>query len=425
MVAGNIPAMTQADSPLRDRLVLVVGARRSGTNWLGRILTTHPQVVGLPSETHIFSHGAAPLAERVQHANPGSMAMGKTFVDRERFLAAVRGLLDEVLLDNLERLGPDARYLLERTPWHVLHLPLIADLYPDARVIHIVRDGRSVGRSLVSMSWGPDTIEEAATEWRDAVQAGRAGAALMGERYLEVRYEQLLEDPRTRIADLFRWLGLDLDDDTWGAILREAGSEFNVDPASPGVGTDKWRGELSAEDVRAFEAVAGEALAAMGYEPAGASAHAPGRPAAPKRGVPAPRRALRAARDRSAARRARRELHDHYQLVEHLQTLFQEGRDEEAAALFAPRAWVRTVEGSFEREGRGEAAVRDLLSMIAAHRERGLRPSTGEIHASPTAFTTVGTYELDDGSRWVRTLVVHANARRVTRLALYRERVYM
>jgi hypothetical protein len=421
--------MARADSPLRDRLLFVVGARRSGTNWLGRILTAHPAVVGLPSETYLFSHGVAPLAERIQHANPGSMAMGKTFMDRERFLDAMRQMLDEVFADNIERLGRDARYLLERTPWHVSHLPLIADVYPDARAIHIVRDGRAVGRSLVSMSWGPDTIEGAAAEWRDAIEAAQAGAGAMGDRFLELRYERLLEDPRAHTAELFEWLGLELGDDTWERILLEAGSEFNVDPGSPGVAADKWRAELSPEDVRAFEAVAGAQLTAQGYDLAGHAAAPPRRPPSaapsPLRRLSRPRRAWAAAVRRSAARRARRELHDNYQLVEHLQALFQDGGDAEAKTLFAPQAWVRVQDGGEASEGRGEPAVDRLLAALGEHRERGLRPLSAEIHASPEAFTTVGTYELDDGSRWARTLVVHVAARRVTRLALYRQRLYM
>src|SRR5439155_13937772 len=249
--------MGRADSPLRDRVVFVVGARRSGTNWLARILTAHPSVVGLPSETYLFSHGVARFAELVQHANPGSMVMGKVFMERAEFLDAIRELVDRVFLDNLERLGPDSTYLVGRTPAHVSHLGLIAEVYPDARAIHVVRDGRAVARSLVSMDWGPDTIEEAAREWCEAIDGGRAGVEALGDRYREVRYEDLLADPRARAAELFDWLGLGVTDAEWERVLAEAGSEFNVDPGSPGVRGDKWRDELSDDEVRAVERVAG------------------------------------------------------------------------------------------------------------------------------------------------------------------------
>lgn len=425
--------MPRADSPLRDRVVFLVGARRSGTNWLQRILTAHPDMVGLPSETYLFSNGVAPFAELIQHANPGGQAMGKTFMERDHFLDAMRDLLDAVLADNLAHLGPDARYIAERTPWHVLHLPLIADVYPDARVVNIVRDGRAVARSLMAMHWGPKTMEEAAEEWRDAIEGGRAGAEAFGERYLEVGYERLLASPRERTAELFGWLGLELADETWERILVEAATEFNVDPGSPGVRTDKWRDELSAEDLRTFERVAGPQLAASGYDLAGdgAAAGAPSRDDGAGRvpslagAVRAPRELARGALDRTIARRARAELHENYEMVERLQSLLQAGDDDAVRSLFGQRAWVRVVDGEASAEARGEEGVRALLEAVASHRERGLRPLTGEVHASPTAFTSVGTYELDDGSRWSRTLVIQVRRNRVTRLALHRQRVYM
>src|SRR5437764_15470939 len=113
-----MPAVGREDSELRGRMIFVVGARRSGTNWLERILTAHPGVVAMPSETYLFSHGIAPLAERFQHANPGSPAIGRTFIERARFLDAVRDLLDTVFSERAHRAGAEARYLLERTPWH-------------------------------------------------------------------------------------------------------------------------------------------------------------------------------------------------------------------------------------------------------------------------------------------------------------------
>ena len=179
--------MPSAESPLQDRLVFLVGARRSGTNWLQRILQQHPQIVGLPPETYVFNRGIRALTDGFQHTNPGSPLTGTMFVDRDGYQRAVRALVDRAFLDNLERSNPDARYVLERTPWHVYDLELIAQFYPDARVIHIIRDGRAVARSLIAMDWGPDTMEAAAEEWRTSVEAGRRGAAAFGERYREVR----------------------------------------------------------------------------------------------------------------------------------------------------------------------------------------------------------------------------------------------
>ena len=55
-------------------------------------------------------------------------------------------------------------------------LDLIAEIYPDARVLHIIRDGRAVTRSLLALPNGPSTIEDAAEEWRESVAAFRSGS---------------------------------------------------------------------------------------------------------------------------------------------------------------------------------------------------------------------------------------------------------
>src|SRR5207302_1834199 len=195
---------------------------------------------------------------------------------------------------------------------------------------------------------------------------------------------------------------------------------------SPGIRTDKWRRELSAAEVADFERVAGAQLAAKGYELA--TSLVPDRTGPVDRlrrlGTRArrPRAAGRAALDRALARWGRRELHDNYHLVEYLQSKLEAGAEDDALPWFAPRAWVRVVDDGASFEGRGEAAVRELLRVMAEERAGKPRTLSGEIHTSPTAFTTVGTYELADGSRWTRTLVMHVQRRRVTRLALYRRR---
>src|SRR2546430_2928195 len=122
--------MSRADSPLNGRLIFAVGCRRSGTNWLQRILTARPDAAPMPTETHLFSHAVAPLQERFQHTTPDLRKTAVTYMSRDAFLDAVRDFADRVFLENLDLIAPDARYLVERTPWHVYHLDLIANVYP-------------------------------------------------------------------------------------------------------------------------------------------------------------------------------------------------------------------------------------------------------------------------------------------------------
>jgi hypothetical protein len=398
-------------------MIFLVGARRSGTNWLQRILTAHPDVVGLPSETYLFSHGIEPLTALFQHANPGSPMMGRMFVERERFLDAVRNLTDQAFLDNLERLGGDARYLIERTPMHASHLDLIASVYPDARVIHIVRDGRAVARSLVSLGFADD-IEAAAEEWRASVEGGRRGASLFAERYREVVYERLIDGLDGEVGALFDWLDLPASAEVHDRILREAASEFNVDPSSPGVRAEKWRDELSATDLLTIQRIAGAQLRECGYERAAADDGA--RPAPERRRrLRRPRRA----RAPSSAALGRRMLHANHAVVERFEREVSDGALDAALAELAADVQVRIVAGASAHEGRGPDAARKLLDALEQHRVAGLRPTSGHLHASALAFTSVITYELADGSTWARTLVMGTADEKLTAVSMYRYRV--
>jgi hypothetical protein len=387
----------------------------------------------VPTESYLFSHGIQPFSERFQHANPTAPTMGRIFMPREAFLDAMRDLVDRVLLETLERQDANARYLVERTPWHASHLPLIADVYPDARVINIVRDGRAVGRSLVSMPWGPATIDEAATEWRKSVEDARRGGVALGDRYREILYERLLEEPRARTSELLEWLGLELSDETWDRILAEAGAEFNVDPGSPGVRTDKWRDELSDADVRAFERVAGTHLEMFGYERAATDEEGPrsfrrliahDRARAGARLIRQPRSAARAARDRALARRLHADQIAHNETVADFERLVAERHLDDAKALLSARLSARVDAGGGPIESRGNRAIASLLHALDKHEARQMHVLSGHVHASPYGLTTIANYELGDGTRWIRTLVYGVRGGRIREVGLYRRQVH-
>ena len=81
----------------------------------------------------------------------------------------------------------------DKTPRYVRKLELISRVFPEARFVHVIRDGRDVALSLLERDWGPKTIEQAASLWRKRVRAGRRAGAILGRRcYIEVRYEDLV-----------------------------------------------------------------------------------------------------------------------------------------------------------------------------------------------------------------------------------------
>jgi hypothetical protein len=240
-------------------MIFNVGARRSGTYWLQRITCAHAAVAEVPSETYVFSHGIAPLMERFHHDDPEYEEVGQVFARRDRVIAAVRDLCDTVFG---EFVRDGQTHAAERTPWHVYHLPLIAEVYPNARFVHIIRDGRDAVRSIVAQPWGPDNVKDAAEEWRSSVAAGLDAAPVLGERLLEVRYEDVLADPRTAIPQIYAHHDLEggVDD-----ALEAAGAKANIGPQDNRVGAGKWREGWGRRELRDFERVAGDLLRELGY----------------------------------------------------------------------------------------------------------------------------------------------------------------
>lgn len=390
-------------------MIFVVGARRSGTNWLQRAVAAHPRVVAVPSETYLFSEGLAELRKRFHHGAVASSRTGAMHVDRDVLLDALRDLCDAVFLDLMRGIDPGAERLVERTPDHVRHLEAIADVYPDGYVLHIVRDGRDVARSLLSHEWGPAQARDAAIEWRTAVESARAAAPALS-RYREVRYEDLLADPEQTMRAVFGWLGLPAGD--LGGVLAEAGALYNVDPGAPRAAAGKWRTGLPPEALAAVEAAAGDMLRTLGYsdDPAtpddGPTQTEPGR---------RPRRSLR-----RTARTAVRKLGS--EDTQATLDRFLEAAVTDPARireLLADDVRVRIVDGDARSERRGAAAVAELLDAIRDDPAFRGRQVMGFVHPSVPAVTFVGEFE-SDARRYPRVLVLTIEPRGVTRVAYYR-----
>lgn len=416
----------RSDSVLQGRVVFLVGARRSGTNWLHRILGVHPEVQAVPSETYLFSHGIAALEDLVQHGSLGSPSTGRIFMERNEFLDAARDFCDRLFLGLLEREAKPARYLVERTPWHVHQLPLIGEVYPDASVIHIIRDGRDVARSLLTQGWvesAPANMVEAAEEWRAAIVDGRAAAPAL-RRYREVRYEALFADPGAGARDLFEWLDLPVGDELVERVRGEAGARFNVDASMPSVEAGKWRKSLSPEQLAAFESVAGATLTSLGY---GAEPDVPPAPKPARRVRPADitRRAVAALRPPRPP--APKPPPDEPLSLEWIQRLFDDavghihtGRYDELEGLLSDDAHVVTVWDGEEYSGRGRDGFDHLVGRLAADQTHRGRQVRGDVHPGGAVCTGIYTHIGADGRSVDSVVIAHFGHARIRLLAYYR-----
>jgi hypothetical protein len=266
--------------------VFVVGKGRSGTTLVRAMLTAHPEMA-IPPETHFIVR----MSKRPGVVREGRVEIG-VLVDRlqDHHGFAKMGLEPEVVRQQLELSEPPSyagairlifgmyaaskgksRYG-DKSPGHVMHIPALAELFPEARFIHVIRDGRDVLLSNLETRFGPADVAEGALVWRRVVAEGRrAGVELGADRYSEIKYEDLLDDPEGQVRRLADFSSLDFHPDMLRYFKR--GSEIvgsawhhrnlNLPPTK---GMRDWRIEMPGHHVFAFEVLAGDQLEAFGYE---------------------------------------------------------------------------------------------------------------------------------------------------------------
>jgi len=165
----------------------------------------------------------------------------------------------------------------ESTPLHLLYLPLIKKLIPEALVVHIIRDGRDVTASLYRIGWiRPLPWDRAraflppAIFWRWIVSKGRRYGQAMGADYMEVHYEDLVLDPRGTLGRIGQFIEHDLDYDRIQQVAL--GSVHNPNSSFRGDGKEaeantigRWKRMFTAAQIREIESSIGDLLTATGY----------------------------------------------------------------------------------------------------------------------------------------------------------------
>lgn len=186
---------------------------------------------------------------------------------RERSL---RGVLTALFLQLQKHFG--MQRWGDKTPEYVCELPVLHGLFPDAKYIHVVRDGRDVALSGFEQHFGEQNVYMAAREWASAVEkAAEFGRGLPAGQFLEVRYEDFLSQPVAEFARLIEFLDID---DAGGALLAHI--ETHVAPDLMHNNFNKWKQKLSPRQIKRFDRQAAGCLRAYGYECTAGVAPPPG-----------------------------------------------------------------------------------------------------------------------------------------------------
>lgn len=192
--------------------LFIVGCPRSGTTVVQQALNRHSRVV-VPPETKFFYYFyGQSMTRQLAHLKRINGDLGIDLPPPERRIgnpADARTFYDRMAELCLQRRGRnDALYFGDKTPEHTGHLHRIAEVFPEAKVVFLYRDGRDVASSLSRMPWMRCDLYTAMVIW---LYYYRILLRWRESRPLDthfVRYEDLVRDPAAELEKLLRFLGL-------------------------------------------------------------------------------------------------------------------------------------------------------------------------------------------------------------------------
>lgn len=295
---SKFPIGTSTDERAQSPFPFIVGCGRSGTTLLRLMLDAHP-ALAIPPETNFF-HVAAHECQGTQHPEAAFLRVLTSqqwwphlHLDIDQVQAEIRTREDFDLGHALRsffrvyaRKFGKPRYG-EKTPTNMLRMDFIAKLLPEARFIHIIRDGRDVFLSTKDLWFGPNSIEEAGTWWADNIAIARAQVPRLGY-YLEILYEELVAKPELTLRRLCDYLDLPWDpavlnyhqkaderleemkdrvtrtgQNVSAEQMRSLFTLVRKEPQTSRIG--RWRTELTHTQIEVFERQAGTTLQEFGY----------------------------------------------------------------------------------------------------------------------------------------------------------------
>lgn len=272
----------------------VVGSGRCGSTLLRRILQASdevhipPEAYSLPPARHfVLRHRDRSWSYVVRNV----LAFYELHPEFGSFELSLRGLVPELLELSADRRSLariiDAIYRYhgqqrgqtftrwgDKTPLHSFHMPEILQVFPDARFIHLIRDGADVAASRLQAGFEAD-ITAAARRWQSAVNAVQAFARQHTGICLDVRYEHLVSETVEAVKTICAFLDLHFDASMIESrehagnmgdvgILEHHKNVFRpVNPDSIGRG----RRALTAQQLADLHRVIGRDLQRLGYDP--------------------------------------------------------------------------------------------------------------------------------------------------------------
>jgi hypothetical protein len=242
--------------------VFILGNGRSGTTMIGQLLSAAK--LGVSFEGHFVVKAFKEFGTYINNQSELGQLIrliegfesSKAFelkLNRSDYNLDSPLLTKTVVNDALEQIAGEhsEKRWIEKTPHYINDLDLILKVFPDAKIIWMLRDGRDVAFSVFKKSWGANNCYYAAKDW---VFSNYEKDALTDKRVLRVQYEKLLSNPIEGLAKIFSFLNYPYES------IEELAQRINPTKMN------QWKAAMSKQQVKTFESVAFDCLKKYGYE---------------------------------------------------------------------------------------------------------------------------------------------------------------
>jgi hypothetical protein len=309
--------------PVEDApIFFLIGRSKSGTSWLMRLLDSHPEILCRGEGMFFERSSPRSLLRALSRSEEVQRWLERNPWTRQAPDASLESMLGAFVrqamrrrLEEVKRRTGTKRIVGDKSPFKTPRMvEEISTMCPEAKVVHIVRDGRDVVVSSAHHRWNNATdvgghrnltpeqvakreayrsdpatflatgesifaeghVAEIARSWSESVGRTVENGASLGDNYHELRYEDLLAEPVAEVRRLLEFLGADSSEKVARECVevasfeqlsggRAQGEEDSSSFYRKGVAGD-WKNHFTEEDRRIFKEEAGELLIQLGYE---------------------------------------------------------------------------------------------------------------------------------------------------------------
>ena len=265
------------------KAIFIVGCGRSGTTMLGAMLGVGNNCITTPeSQFNMDIYRQLPDFDASKALN--TLKYHKRFriweldiSDYEDILSLCKNhheFIYTLVSIYAKKFYPDknADIWIDHTPANVRKCDILLKVFPEAKIIHIIRDGRAVAASHKKVNWGKHYMPDMASHWLERVSLGLASQVKYPRSVMQVSYEDLIQNTTGVLKEICSFADIDYTPN------MERGEGFILPSYTRHqhrlVGTppnpsrmNSWKNELSKREIEIFEYGAGNLLRILGYEP--------------------------------------------------------------------------------------------------------------------------------------------------------------